>query len=178
MAGRIEVITGPMFSGKSEELLRRIHRVELAQKPYLLVKPSIDQRYSQDEVVSHKGNRNGCRLIADAEDVLVYPLADVVGIDEAQFLSGDLLGVVSHLADRGARVLVACLDQDSVGKPFGQMGDLMAIADEVTKLKAVCMKCGADAGRSQRLVAAGSQVSVGGAGQYEARCRECWLPVT
>jgi len=178
MAGRIEVITGPMFSGKSEELLRRIYRVELANKPHILFKPTIDKRYSQDEVVSHKGNRNGCRLIGEAEDMLVYPLADVIGIDEAQFVEGDLLEVVEHLAGRGARVIVACLDQDSLGKPFGKMGELMAVADEVTKLKAVCMKCGADAGRSQRLMSAGLQVSVGGMEQYEARCRECWLPVT
>lgn len=172
--GRIEVITGPMFSGKSEELLRRIHRVELAKQSHWLFKPSIDKRYSQDEVVSHKGNRNGCRLIADAEDMLVYPQTAVVGIDEAQFIEGDLLGVVQDFASRGVRVVLACLDMDSLGKPFGRMGDLMAVADEVLKLKAVCVKCGADAGQSQRLVPVGEQVSVGGVEQYEARCRSCW----
>lgn len=175
--GRIEVVCGPMFSGKSEELLRRIHRVELARKPYLLFKPAIDRRYSADEVVSHKGNRNGCRLIADAEDLLVYPMPAVVGIDEAQFINGDLLGVVKDLAGRGARVILACLDMDSLGQPFGNVGNLMAVADEVLKLKAVCIKCGADAGLSQRLVSHGDQVSVGGGEQYEARCRACWTPV-
>ena len=176
MAGRVEVITGPMFSGKSEELLRRIHRVELAKQPYLLFKPSIDRRYSADEVVSHKGNRNSCRLVAHAEDMLVYPLPSVVGIDEAQFIDGDLVAVVQDMAQRGARVLLSCLDMDSMGKPFGCVGDLLAVADEVVKLKAVCMKCGADAGRSQRLVNVGAQVSVGGNDQYEARCRACWTP--
>jgi len=177
MAGRIEVITGPMFSGKSEELLRRIHRVELANHPYTLFKPAIDQRYSRDEVVSHKGSRNNCSLISDAKEILNFQVAEVVGIDEAQFLAGDLAAVVEHLAGLGSRVILACLDQDSQGKPFGKMGDLMAVADEVIKLKAVCMKCGADAARTQRLMAAGSQVSVGGADQYEARCRACWMPV-
>lgn len=174
--GRIEVITGPMFSGKSEELLRRIHRVELAKQSHWLFKPTIDKRYSQDEVVSHKGNRNGCRLVTEAEDMLVYPQVAVVGIDEAQFVSGDLVEVVLDLANRGVRVILACLDMDSLGKPFGRMGDLMAVADEVLKLKAVCVKCGVDAGLSQRLVAVGSQVSVGGDEQYEARCRACWTP--
>jgi len=176
MNGRIEVVTGPMFSGKSEELLRRIHRVELAKQPYLLFKPSLDKRYSQDEVVSHKGNRNGCRLVTDAEDMLVYPLMSVVGIDEAQFIEGDLVSVVEDLASRGARVIIACLDTDYLGKPFGQVGNLMAVADEVIKLKAVCMRCGSDAGRSQRLTSVSDQVSVGGVEQYEARCRACWNP--
>lgn len=178
MAGRVEMIVGPMFSGKSEELLRRIHRVELASQPYLLIKPSIDNRYSVDEVVSHAGRKGKCVLVESAEDILNYPLLSVIGIDEAQFLSGDLVGVVEDLAQRGARVIIACLDTDSTGKPFGKMGDLLAVADEVIKLKAVCMVCGADASKTQRLLSVATQVSVGGTDQYEARCRSCWTPLS
>lgn len=176
MAGRIECITGPMFSGKSEELLRRIHRVDLASQPYLLIKPSIDNRYSADEVVSHAGRKGKCVLVESAEDILSYPLLPTVGIDEAQFLSGDLVRVAEELAQRGSRVILAFLDTDSTGKPFGKMGDLLAVSDEVLKLKAVCMVCGADASKSQRLLSIATQVSVGGADQYEARCRSCWTP--
>jgi len=176
MKGRIEVVCGPMFSGKSEELLRRIHRVQLANKPHLLFKPSVDDRYSKNEVVSHKGNRNGCVVIDTAGEILAYPRVSVIGIDEAQFLSGDLVGVAETLAQEGVRVILACLDTDYLGKPFGQMGNLMAVADEVVKLKAVCMQCGADAGKSQRLTETSEQVAVGGSDHYEARCRSCWKP--
>jgi thymidine kinase len=178
MRGRIEVVCGPMFGGKSEELLRRLHRVELASQPYLLFKPAIDDRYSKDEVVSHAGRRKNCYLIDSAEEMLTYPLVSVVGVDEAQFIEGDLVAVCEELARRGARVILACLDTDSAGKTFGCVGDLMAVADEVLKLKAICMRCGADAGKSQRLVAAEAQVQVGGLDQYEARCRSCWTPVS
>jgi thymidine kinase len=174
MKGRVEVICGPMFSGKSEELLRRVHRTQLASLPVLLFKPKMDTRYSENEVVSHGGVRKNCLNITAAEEILVYPRVAVVGIDEAQFLQGDLVFVVETLAHEGVRVVLAGLDTDYLGKPFGCMGSLLAVADEVTKLKAVCMRCGADAAKTYRVAVSSEQVMVGGMGEYEARCRACW----
>lgn len=172
--GRVEVICGPMFSGKSEELLRRVHRTQLASLPVLLFKPQMDTRYSETEVVSHGGLRKGCLNITAAEEILAYPRVAVVGIDEAQFLQGNLEFVVETLAHEGVRVILAGLDTDYLGKPFGHMGSILAVADEVTKLKAVCMRCGADAAKTYRMTVSAEQILVGGMGEYEARCRACW----
>jgi thymidine kinase len=176
--GSIEVITGSMFSGKSEELIRRVRRAQIARQRVQLFKPRIDSRYSAGEIVSHSEMKMPSQVVDQAAQILplVEDDTEVVGIDEGQFFDGSLVDVVDTLANRGLRVIVAGLDQDYRGRPFEPMPQLMAVAEYVDKTLAVCMRCGAPANRSQRLVATADRVVVGGAGQYEARCRRCFHP--
>jgi thymidine kinase len=176
--GWIEVITGSMFSGKSEELIRRVRRAQIARQKVQLFKPRVDGRYSESEIVSHSDMKMPSQVVAGAADILdlADPETEVVGIDEGQFFDASLVMVAETLANRGVRVIVAGLDQDYRGVPFEPMPQLLAVAEYVDKTLAVCVRCGAPANRSQRLVAAEDRVVVGGAGQYEARCRRCFNP--
>jgi thymidine kinase len=176
--GSIEVITGSMFSGKSEELIRRVRRAQIARQRVQLFKPRIDARYSAGEIVSHSEMKMPSQVVEHAAEILplVGDETEVVGIDEGQFFDASLVEVVDALANRGLRVIVAGLDQDYRGRPFEPMPQLMAVAEYVDKTLAVCMRCGAPANRSQRLVATADRVVVGGAGKYEARCRRCFHP--
>ena len=179
--GWIEVVCGSMFSGKTEELLRRIKRARLARQRVLLFKPRVDNRYDEVKVVSHEGLNADAIPVSSAAELLSLASADageaaVVGIDEVQFFDADIVVAAEALASRGMRVVVAGLDQDWRGAPFGPMPSLLAVAEYVTKLHAVCTRCGAAATRSQRLVAAEGQLFVGGAAEYEARCRACFVP--
>jgi thymidine kinase len=175
-SGWIEVITGSMFSGKSEELIRRVRRAQIARQEVQLFKPRVDARYSRGEIVSHSDMKMASQVVDDAEEILghVRPQSQVVAVDEGQFFTMSLVRVVDELANRGLRVIVAGLDQDFQGRPFEPMPQLMAVAEYVDKTLAVCMQCGAPANRSQRLVAEKDRVVVGGAGKYEARCRHCF----
>lgn len=177
-SGWVEVIVGSMFSGKSEELIRRVRRAQIAKQKVQIFKPTVDARYDANHIVSHSDMKMPSEVVGAAEDILrrVQPETEVIGIDEGQFFSGDLVEVVAGLADRGARVIVAGLDQDYLGRPFEPMPQLMAVAEYVDKMLAICMQCGAPANRSQRLVAARDRVVVGGSEQYEARCRACFQP--
>ena len=179
--GSIEVICGSMFSGKTEELLRRLKRAQIAKQRVQVFKPGIDTRYSADHVQSHDSARTLSRPVTRASEVLQYALdtTRVVGIDEAQFFDDDLVDVAQKLANRGIRVIIAGLDMDFRGQPFGPMPKLLSVAEFVTKLHAVCMTCGETASRSQRLQSATSstsQVLVGAKEYYEARCRFCHEP--
>lgn len=176
--GWVEVICGPMFSGKSEELIRRLRRAQIARQPLQVFKPAIDDRYHESHIVSHSRASIEAVPVKDAAELarLVRSDTRVVGIDEAQFFDDDLVPIVERLANRGSRVVVAGLDQVSTGEPFEPMPRLMAIAEYVTKMLAICMRCGAPAGRSQRLVAEQSEVLVGAVESYEARCRRCFSP--
>ena len=176
--GCIEVVCGSMFSGKTEELLRRIKRARFARLPTVVFKPKVDDRYDEVKVVTHEGISTEAVPIANANEMLslVGPNVAVVGVDEVQFFDDVVVDVIEELANRGARVICAGLDQDYKGMPFGPMPRLLAIAEYVTKLHAVCVRCGAEASRSQRLVAMEGQLFVGGAAAYEARCRRCFVP--
>ncbi len=176
--GWIEVIVGPMFSGKSEELIRRLRRAEIARQRVQIFKPVIDQRYAASEIVSHSGLGIASDLVCTAADVFekVEPRTEVVGIDEAQFLGDKLVEVCTKLADMGKRVMVAGLDTDFMGRPFEPMPRLLAVAEEITKLLAICVRCGNPAVHTQRLVASEDLIVVGAAGMYEARCRRCFDP--
>ena len=176
--GWIEVIVGPMFSGKSEELIRRLRRAEIARQRVQIFKPVIDQRYAATEIVSHSGLGIASDLVRTAAEVLekVEPRTEVVGIDEAQFLGDELVEVCTKLADSGKRVMVAGLDTDFMGRPFEPMPRLLAVAEEITKLLAICVRCGNPAVHTQRLVASEDLIVVGAAGMYEARCRRCFEP--
>ncbi len=173
--GRIEVVCGSMFSGKTEELIRRMKRAKFAKQKVEIFKPSLDTRYSEEDVVSHDQNSIKSTSIDSSEDIL--PLAadiDVVGIDEAQFLDKGLVEVCNQLANRGVRVIVAGLDMDYKGVPFGPIPNLCAISDEVTKVHAICVKCGALAYASHRLVRNSKRVLLGEKDEYEPLCRECY----
>jgi len=176
--GWIEVMCGSMFSGKTEELLRRLKRAQLARQQVQLFKPRLDDRYDAVKVVSHEGTNADAVPVAGADELLERTVANVavVGIDEVQFFDARVVTVAQTLADRGVRVIAAGLDQDYRGEPFGPMGALLAVAEYVTKLHAVCAVCGAHASRSQRLVANEGQLFVGGVAAYEARCRACFVP--
>jgi thymidine kinase len=176
--GCIEVVCGSMFSGKTEELLRRIKRARFARLPTVVFKPKVDDRYDEVKVVTHEGISTEAVPIASANEMLslVGPNVAVVGVDEVQFFDDAVVDVIEELANRGARVICAGLDQDYKGMPFGPMPRLLAVAEYVTKLHAVCVRCGAEASRSQRLVAMEGQLFVGGAAAYEARCRRCFVP--
>lgn len=176
--GSVEVICGSMFSGKSEELIRRLTRAKIARRRVQVFKPRLDDRYSEVEVVSHGGLRLTALAVATSAEVLSLTTdrTEVVGVDEAQFFDAGIVEVVSRLADLGKRVVVAGLDQDYLGRPFEPMPALMAIAEEVTKTRAICVRCGAPASRTQRTVASEERVVVGAAGMYEARCRRCFEP--
>ena len=180
--GCIEVVCGSMFSGKTEELLRRVKRARFAKQNVLLFKPRIDNRYDDVRVVSHEGIKAEATAVAGAAEMLAcveqvgLGTAQVVGIDEAQFFDEGVITVAEKLANAGVRVICAGLDQDFRGQPFGPMAALMSIAEYVTKLHAVCTRCGAAACRSQRLVGTEGQLFVGGAADYEPRCRRCFVP--
>jgi thymidine kinase len=178
--GCIEVVCGSMFSGKTEELIRRVKRARLARQRVQLFKPRVDDRYDAVMVVSHEGANADALPVATAEELASKVLADtaVVGIDEVQFFDASIVTAVEGLANKGVRVIAAGLDQDYQGQPFGPVPRLMAIAEYVTKLHAVCAQCGGEACRSQRLVAAEGQLFVGGAAAYEARCRACFVAET
>ena len=167
-----------MFSGKSEELIRRVRRAQIARQKVQIFKPRVDARYADDHIVSHSEMKLPSQVVEKACEIppLVAPDTEVVGIDEGQFFDQSLVQVADALANRGLRVIVAGLDQDYRGRPFEPMPQLMAVAEYVDKTLAVCMRCGAPANRSQRLVHAADRVVVGGAGEYEARCRACFQP--
>jgi thymidine kinase len=176
--GWIEVIAGSMFSGKSEELIRRLRRAQIARQKVQIFKPGIDRRYADDEIVSHSAMKMASDNVATSAELLarVAPDTEVVGIDEGQFFDADLPNVCIGLAGMGKRVIVAGLDQDYLGKPFEPMPHLLAIAEYITKTLAICMVCGGPANHTQRLVASKERVLVGATGTYEARCRHCWDP--
>jgi thymidine kinase len=174
--GWIEVIAGSMFSGKSEELIRRLRRAQIAKQKVQVFKPAIDNRYSAEDVVSHNAQRLPSQQIASARDILarLEPGTQVVGIDEAQFLDMELVQVCERLANAGVRVIVAGLDQDYRGRPFEPVPQLLAIAEYITKTRAICVRCGQAALRSQRLGASTERVVVGAGETYEPRCRACY----
>lgn len=176
--GWVEVICGPMFSGKSEELIRRLRRARIARQGVQVFKPVIDDRYAEDEIVSHSEMRIQARRVHAARGILERLEADtqVIGVDEAQFFDRSLVEVVETLADDGRRVIVAGLDQDYLGRPFDPMPELLALAEAITKTLAICMMCGNPAGRTQRLVSSEERIVVGGSRAYEARCRTCHEP--
>jgi thymidine kinase len=173
--GWIEVITGPMFSGKTEELIRRLRRAVYARQKVEIFKPTIDTRYDAIEIVSHTRQSLVAQPVEDAAQILekIDDHTQVVGIDEAQFFGRNLLETGQKLANRGLRVIVAGLDQDFRGVPFEPMPSLLAVAEFVTKNLAICMRCGNPAGRSQRLVRQDDRVVLGASEAYEARCRRC-----
>jgi thymidine kinase len=179
--GCIEVVCGSMFSGKTEELLRRVKRARLAKQRVLLFKPRIDNRYDDVKVVSHEGLKADATAVASSAELLSFveqagtSTVHVVGVDEAQFFDEGIVGVAEALANAGVRVICGGLDQDFRGLPFGPLPALMSIAVYVTKLHAVCTRCGAAACRSQRLVGTEGQLFVGGAADYEPRCRRCFV---
>ncbi|QXV67717.1 thymidine kinase [Mucilaginibacter sp. 21P] len=175
VGGSIEVICGSMFSGKTEELIRRVKRARIAKVEVEIFSPAADIRYDKQAVVSHNANSIPSKSVSKAADIL--QLADhvqLIGIDEAQFFDDELPQVAQTLANKGVRVIIAGLDMDFKGRPFGTMPQLMAMADAVTKLHAVCMKCGGQAMYSYRLVPNESQILLGEKETYEARCRECY----
>jgi len=177
--GWIEVIAGSMFSGKSEELIRRLRRAQIARRKVQIFKPKIDNRYDGgDHISSHSAMRIEADNVGSSRDLLdrVRPDTEVVGIDEGQFFDPELPAVCNTLADQGKRVIVAGLDQDYLGKPFEPMPQLLAIAEYITKTLAICVVCGAPANHTQRLVASSERVLVGASGTYEARCRGCFDP--
>jgi thymidine kinase len=176
--GWIEVIVGSMFSGKSEELIRRLRRAQIAKQRVQIFKPKFDNRFSEDEIVSHSAMRMSSGNVASSEDLLreVAEETQVVGIDEGQFFDANLPAVCNTLASRGTRVIVAGLDQDYLGKPFEPMPQLLAIAEYITKTLAICMVCGNPANHTQRLVASSDRLLLGAQGTYEARCRACFDP--
>ena len=173
--GRIEVVCGSMFSGKTEELIRRLKRAKFAKQNVEIFKPALDTRYSKANVVSHDHNMIHSTPVKSSEEILAQCAGrDVVGIDEAQFLDDGLVGVCNTMAYRGIRVIIAGLDMDFQGAPFGPIPALCAVADEVTKVHAICVKCGALAYASHRLVKNDSQVMLGEKAEYEPLCRECF----
>ena len=172
--GWIEVICGSMFSGKTEELIRRLKRVKIANLKVEIFKPTIDTRYDEVKIVSHDTNAIISTPVDSSERILLLAQdVDVVGIDEAQFFDAEIANVCEQLALKGIRVIVAGLDMDYQGNPFGQMPNLLAKADYITKLHAICMKCGNIANISYRKVAGGGQVLLGEKDIYEPRCRHC-----
>lgn len=173
--GRIEVICGSMFSGKTEELLRRLKRAKFAKQRVEIFKPTIDVRYSEDEVISHDSHAIASTPVDTPASILLFTSEiDVVGIDEAQFFDNSLIDVCNQLANDGIRVIVAGLDMDFRGVPFGPMPGLCAIADEVSKVHAICVKCGELASFSHRTVKNDRQVLLGETGEYEPLCRQCY----
>jgi thymidine kinase len=176
--GWIEVIAGSMFSGKSEELIRRLTRARIARQKVQVFKPGIDVRYSDEEIASHSGQKHDSIPVADTAGMMSHVLegTEVIGIDEAQFFDMAIIAAVNELAERGKRVIIAGLDQDYTGKPFEPMPQLLAVAEFITKTHAICVKCGATANYSQRTVESDARVEVGASDKYEARCRKCFVP--
>src|SRR5262249_45461434 len=176
-AGSIEVIVGSMYSGKTEELIRRLRRAQIARQRVEIFKPALDDRYSRDAIVSHSELRIPSRAIHKASEILAHAHeAQVIGIDEGQFLGQELVVVCERLARMGKRVIVAGLDQDYLARPFEPVPQLLAIAEYITKTLAICVVCGDPANHTQRLVASSDRVLVGANGLYEARCRHCFDP--
>lgn len=174
-SGCIEVICGSMFSGKTEELIRRLRRAQFAKQKIATFKPTIDKRYSELDVVSHDSHSISCTPIKSPSRMLqIDPDIKVVGIDEAQFFDESIVGVVQELADRGVRVIIAGLDTDYLGKPFGPMPALLAIAEDVQKVHAICVRCGALANHSHRLSDSKKLVVLGEKDTYEPLCRDCY----
>jgi thymidine kinase len=176
--GWIEVICGPMFSGKSEELIRRLRRAKIARKRVQVFKPVLDDRYSPEEIVSHADVRMQSEVVSNATEILgkLDWGTQVVGIDEANFMKMEVIEVANQLADSGKQVIVAGLDTDFMGRPFSPIPELLALAESITKTLAICMRCGNPAKHTQRLVESEDLIVVGAAGMYEARCRRCFEP--
>ena len=176
--GWLEVITGSMFSGKSEELIRRLRRAQIARQKVQIFKPLVDDRFSEDHIVSHSEMRIASCNVRNADELvhLVDDATEVVGVDEGQFFDANLPAALDALADAGKRVIVAGLDQDYLGRPFEPMPQLLAIAEYITKTLAICVVCGKPANHTQRLVVSTDRVLVGATGVYEARCRHCFDP--
>lgn len=176
-SGWIEVICGCMFSGKTEELIRRLRRAQIAKQKVLIFKPRVDNRYSADRIVSHNTQFLDSVVIDNAQEILTLSKsAQVIGIDEGQFFSNELIDVCEELANSGKRVIVAGLDQDFRGKPFEPIPHLLSIAEYITKTLAICMVCGNPADRTQRITKQQERVVVGAQNIYEARCRRCFSP--
>lgn len=176
--GWIEVIVGSMFSGKSEELIRRLNRARIARQKVQVFKPKIDARYSVEEIASHSGQKHDSKPVTTSAELMqeIAPDTQVVGIDEGQFFDMELVAAVNELARLGKRVIVAGLDQDYTGKPFEPMPQLLSVAEFITKTHAICVKCGSTANYSQRTVESDARVEVGASDKYEARCRRCFVP--
>ena len=176
--GWIEVICGPMFSGKSEELIRRLRRAMIARKRVEVFKPTIDDRYSADEIVSHGDLRMHSEVVGNAAEIIdrIDWRAEVVGIDEANFMGPQLVDVAQRLADSGKQVVIAGLDTDYLGRPFAPIPDLLALSESITKTLAICVRCGNPAKHTQRLRGSDDLIVVGASDMYEARCRRCFEP--
>src|ERR1700728_3748356 len=176
--GWVEVICGPMFSGKSEELIRRLRRATIARKRVQVCKPVIDTRYAEHEIVSHGDLRMKSEVVSSGAEILdrVDWRSEGIGVDEANFMGGGLVDVAQRLADSGQQVIVAGLDTDYLGRPFAPIPDLLALAESITKTLAICVRCGNPAKHTQRLRGADDLIVVGAAEMYEARCRRCFEP--
>src|SRR3954447_16507873 len=176
--GWIEVVCGPMFSGKSEELMRRLRRAIIARKRVQVFKPVIDTRYSGDEIVSHGDIRMRSEVVSSASDIVraLNWRTQVVGVDEGNFIGAELIDVATQLADSGKQVIIAGLDTDYLGRPFAPIPDLLAQAESITKTLAICVRCGNPAKHTPRLVESDDLIVVGAGGMYEARCRRCFEP--
>ena len=176
--GWIEVICGPMFSGKSEELIRRLRRARIARKRVQVFKPALDNRYSADEIVSHGDQRMDSEVVSNAKEMLTKLdwRTQVIGIDESNFFGPDLVDITAQLADTGKQVIIAGLDTDFLGRPFSPMPDLLCLAESITKTLAICMRCGNPAKHTQRLRGSEELIVVGTSDMYEARCRRCFEP--
>lgn len=176
--GWIEAVCGPMFSGKSEELIRRLRRARIARKRVQVFKPVLDDRYSVEEIVSHGDLRMPSEALAAAPEIIqrLDWRTQVVGVDEANFFGAGLVDIAQQLADSGKQVIVAGLDTDFMGRPFAPMPELLSLAESITKMLAICMRCGNPAKHTQRLVESDELIVVGAAGMYEARCRRCFEP--
>jgi len=176
--GWIEVICGPMFSGKSEELIRRLRRAMIARKRVEVFKPVIDTRYSATEIVSHGDTRMKSEVVSSAGEILrkMDWRTQVIGVDEANFVGAELIDVANQLADSGKQVIISGLDTDFMGRPFSPIPELLALAESITKTLAICMRCGNPAKHTQRLVESDDLIVVGAGGMYEARCRRCFEP--
>lgn len=177
-SGWVEVIVGSMFSGKSEELIRRLRRAQIARQKVQVFKPKIDDRYSIEQIASHSGMTHVSKPVMTAAEMLAQMEDDtqVVGIDEGQFFDMAIVDAVNDLANKGKRVIVAGLDQDYLGRPFEPMPQLLSIAEFITKTHAICVKCGETANYSQRTSESQERVEVGATDKYEARCRKCFVP--
>ena len=175
--GWIELICGSMFSGKTEELIRRLIRAQNAKQHVAIFKPILDNRYDEEYIMSHNKRKIKSIPVKNVEEILKYQnKADVFGIDEAQFFSNSIISICNQLAENGKRVIIAGLDKDYLGKSFGPMPELLINAEYVTKVLAICVKCGDPANFSQRITTEKNQVVVGEADKYEARCRNCFKP--
>ena len=176
--GWIEVIVGSMFSGKSEELIRRLRRAQIARQKVQVFKPKIDDRYSIEQIASHSGMTHISKPVMTAAELMAQIEADtqVIGIDEGQFFDMEIVEAVNRLASEGRRVIIAGLDQDYMGRPFEPMPQLLSVAEFITKTHAICVKCGNTANYSQRTSDSTERVEVGASDKYEARCRQCFVP--